>query len=167
MFAHFFLPHLSWKFIDSCGLLSFMFRLPQIWRLGLSNFRELQVLDQFLFYNYKWLVTADIIPSANPTTNPSLELIWCCVIIYLLDIDHRIYEAHEPNRKNVSFKTKLVWHKDYGQMKFLEKHIWVCSFLPRRWLRDWIVIFSQELWNIMKYHYQIQGGWFYFSEYSG
>lgn len=61
-------------------------------------------LQTSFFSNYKWLVTADIIPS----TNPSLELIWHCVIIYLLDIDHRIYEVQELNQKNVSFKTKLA-----------------------------------------------------------
>lgn len=57
------------------------------------------------FSNYKWLVIADII---IPSTNPSLELIWYCVIIYLLDIDHRVYEVQELNWKNVSFKTKLA-----------------------------------------------------------
>lgn len=56
------------------------------------------------FSNYKRSITADIIPS----TNPSLELIWSCVIIYLLDIEHRIYEVQELNQKNVSFKTKLA-----------------------------------------------------------
>lgn len=110
MFAHFFVPHHSsqYNLLTVVGYSGVMFRLSQLWCLGLCNFHEFQVLDQFLFYNYKWLVTEDIIPNTNPSTNPSLELISSCVIIYLLDIDHRIYEAHEHNRKNVSFKTKLV-----------------------------------------------------------
>lgn len=61
-------------------------------------------LQTSFFSNYKWLVTADIIPS----TNPSLELIWYCLIIYLLDIDHRIYELQALSWKNVFFKTKLA-----------------------------------------------------------